>query len=208
MKRLQMFVALVSIPGAVMAQSLGFGVHGNFTLSNLPGPTVEGSRSLQDAYGTGIGGGAHLDVSLVMVSFRLSGDYMKYSLDEEKFRSFYADVFGGAVSQIAVDGGGLSIFSLSANGKMNILPLPIVTPYLTGGVGLAWLSTDEAKTSIAGVAGRTFPSSSSGGKTSLNLGVGADINLGVALFVEAKYVWILTDGGKSSYVPVTIGVTF
>jgi opacity protein-like surface antigen len=112
------------------------------------------------------------------------------------------------VSQLNIEGGGLRILSVSANGKLNIAPIPLITPYVTGGVGLAWLTLDETKTSIAGVAGRTFPSGSQGGKTTFNIGAGADISFGVDLFVEARYVWILTDGAKSTYVPVTVGVTF
>ncbi len=212
MKQSLFLVCMLFAVGTLVAQPLApkfsFGVHGNFTMSNLPGPAVSGSASLKDAYGAGWGGGAHLDVSLLMFGFRLSGDYMKYSLDEDRFRSSYAGVFGGAVNQISINGGGLSIFSLNANGKWNILPLPVVTPYLTGGVGLAWLSVDETKTSISGVAGNTFPSRSEGGKTSLNLGAGADLSLGLTLFVEVKYVWILTEGETSTYVPVTLGVTF
>jgi hypothetical protein len=33
-----------------------------------------------------LGGGAHLDLGLPGLSLRLSGDYLKYSLDEERFR--------------------------------------------------------------------------------------------------------------------------
>lgn len=91
---------------------------------------------------------------------------------------------------------------------MGVLPLPVVRPYLTGGAGLAWLSVEGTKTSIAGVPGRTFPSSRQSAKTSLSLGAGADLSLGVTLFVEARYVWIFTEGETSTYVPVTLGVTF
>jgi opacity protein-like surface antigen len=198
----------ISDPVSAVAPKIRFGIHGNFTVSDLPGPDVAGSKALKDAYGTGWGGGAHLDLSLMMFSFRLSGDYMTYALDEDRFRAAYEETFGPAVSQLNIGGGGLNIFSVTASGKMSLAPLPIVTPYLTGGVGLAWLNLDETTTSIAGVAGRTFPSASQGGKTTLSVGAGADIGIGIDLFIEARYVWILTDAEKSTYVPVTVGITF
>ena len=187
---------------------VGFGVHGNFTLGSLPGPAIVGSESLKDAYGPGWGGGVHLDLGLAGLSLRLSGDYLKYSLDEGRFRDSYAGVFGGAVDQISVQGGGLGITSASANAKVAVMPLPVVRPYVTGGVGLAWLSMDETRTSIAGEPGRTFPATTQSGKKSFNVGAGADLDVGIKLFVEARYVWILTEGQRSTYVPVALGVTF
>jgi opacity protein-like surface antigen len=212
------FLALISMLGVVGVSTgaplgpaipkVGFGVHGNFSLGNLPGPAIDGTKSLSDAYGPGLGGGAHLDLGLPGLSLRLSGDYLKYSLDEARFRGSYADVFGKAVDQISIQGGGLGIKSVSANAKIAVMPLPVVRPYVTGGAGLAWLSVDETRTSIAGVPGNTFPAITQNGKKSFNLGAGADLEIGIKLFVEARYVWILTDGEKSTYVPVAIGVTF
>jgi opacity protein-like surface antigen len=218
MKRICTVMALLLVAGAAQSQigdpvsalapKVRFGIHGNFTLSNLPGPQITGAKAMTDAYGTGWGAGAHIDLSFLMFSFRLSGDYLTYSLDVDRFRHAYEETFGSAVSQINIDGGGLRIFSVSANGKLNILPVPLVTPYVTGGVGLAWLTLDETTTSIAGVRGRTFPSGSQGGKTTFNIGAGADISLGVDFFVEVRHVWIVTDGENSTYVPVTVGITF
>ena len=190
------------------APKVGFGVHGNFTLGKLPGPAIAGSQPLEDAYGPGLGGGVHLDFGLPGLSLRLSGDYVRYALDETRFRDSYVGVFGGAVSQLSIDGGALSIKSASANAKLAVMPLPIVEPYVTGGIGLAWLNRDETRTSIAGVAGRTFPATTQDGKTLFDVGAGADLDLGLKLFVEARYVWILTEGEKSTYVPVILGVTF
>jgi opacity protein-like surface antigen len=91
---------------------------------------------------------------------------------------------------------------------MPILPLPIVTPYITGGIGLAWVNRDEVTTSITGFPGNKFPSSSQSGKTSIAVGAGVDLKLGINLFLEVKYAWIFTDVATSTYVPVTVGVTF
>jgi opacity protein-like surface antigen len=197
----------LSLPAAAMGPGVALGAHANFTLSNFPGPATAGATSLKDAYGMGIGGGIHLDVNLVLLSVRLSGDYIHFALDQDKFREAFRPVFGNAVSQISIDGGGLGIYALNANGKMPIIPLPVLTPYLTGGVGLAWLSRDQVTTSIAGVSGGSTPSATQSARTSINIGAGVDLHVGITLFVEAKYAWIFTEGESSTYVPVTIGVT-
>jgi opacity protein-like surface antigen len=215
MRHLLALVSLLLVVGESAAAPLGsvtpkvgFGVHGDFSLGSLPGPAIQGTKALKDAYGPGLGGGAHLDVGLPGLSLRLSGDYVRYSLDETQFRGTYADVFGQAASQISIQGGGLGITSVSANAKVAVMPLPVVRPYVTGGAGLAWLSVAETRTSIAGVPGNTFAAINQSAKPSFNVGAGADLEIGIKLFVEARYVWILTEGEKSTYVPVALGVTF
>lgn len=212
------FLALVSLlflvsvsaaaPGGSATPKVGFGVHGNFSLGNLPGPTMVGSLPLKDAYGSGLGGGAHLDLGLPGLSLRLSGDYLKYSLDESRVRDSRPDLFPLLSDRTSVQGGGLGIRSASANVKVAVMPLPVVRPYVTGGVGLAWLSVAETRTFRNDVLGGVFPATTQNGKKSYNIGVGADLEIGIKLFAEARYVWILTEGEKSTYVPVAVGVTF
>ena len=205
-------LCVVGVPAAAPLGSatpkVGFGLHGNFTQGSLPGPKIDGTKSLSDAYGPGLGGGAHLDFGLPGLSLRLSGDYLKYSLDEERFRGPYVALFGGAADQISVQGGGLGIMSASANVKVAVMPLPVVRPYVTGGAGLAWLSVAEARTFLYCVLAGMSPATTQNGKQTFNVGAGADLDVGIKLFVEARYVWILTEGEKSTYVPVAIGVTF
>ena len=201
--------ALIAPSAMALGPSFGFGVHADFTSSKFPGPSVSGvNQQIGSAYGTGLGGGVHIDANLMVVSFRLSADYLHYSIDEGKFRDSFRPLFGSAADQMSISGGGLSIFSLTANGKMPLLPLPLITPYATGGIGLAWLSRDAVTTSITGFPGATFPSSTQGGKTTVDVGLGVDLKIGIALFLEVKYAWIFTDVATSTYVPVTVGVTF
>ena len=215
MRHLFALVSLLFIVGVSAAAPLGpaapkvgFGVHGNFTQGSLPGPKIDGTTALADAYGPGLGGGVHLDFGLPGLSLRLSGDYLRYSLEERWFRDPYVALFGEAAKVISVRGGGLKIMSASANAKVAVMPLPVVRPYITGGAGLAWFSVAETRTSIADAPGRTFPGTTQNGKPTFNVGAGADLDVGIKLFVEARYVWILTEGEKSTYVPVAIGVTF
>ena len=203
-----MVLIVLSSTALALGPGVGFGVHGNFSNSNFPGPAITGATQLKDSYGIGYGGGVHMDVHLTVFSFRVSGDYLHFSIDQEKFRDAFRPTFGNAVSQLSIDGGGLGIYTVSVNGKMGILPLPVVSPYITGGIGLAWLSRDEIKTSIAGAPGTTIPSGTQNSKTTASVGVGVDFKLGVSLYIEAKYAWISTDVENSTYFPVTVGVTF
>ncbi len=204
-------IALASVSTDALALGPGFefGVHANFTSSNFPGPSVSGTnQQISSAYGAGWGGGVHADANLMVFSFRLSADYIHYAIDESKFRDSFRPFLGGIVDQLSINGGGLGIVSVSINGKMPVLPLPVITPYLTGGVGLAWLTRDQVTTSLPGITGATIPSATQGGKTAVDVGLGVDVKIGIKLFLEVKYAWIFTDVNTSTYVPVTIGVTF
>jgi opacity protein-like surface antigen len=215
MRRLLALVSLLCAANVSTAAPLGptipkvgFGVHGNFSLGNLPGPTIDGTKSLKDAYGPGLGGGVHLDLGLPGLALRLSGDYLKYSLDESRIRDSRPDLFPLLTDRTSVKGGALGILSVSANAKVAVMPLPVVRPYVTGGVGLAWLSVAETRTFRNDELGGVFPATTQNGKQSFNLGAGVDLELGIKLFAEARYVWILTEGERSTYVPVAFGVTF
>jgi opacity protein-like surface antigen len=215
MKRILLAGALLIALAAVSSRALAlgpgfaFGVHANFTSSSFPGPSTSGlNQQINSAYGVGWGGGVHVDANLMLFSVRLTGDYIHYAIDETKFRDSFRSLFGSAADQMSVSGGGLGIVTIAVNGKMPILPLPIVTPYITGGIGLAWVNRDEVTTSITGFPGNKFPSSSQSGKTSIAVGAGVDLKLGINLFLEVKYAWIFTDVATSTYVPVTVGVTF
>ncbi len=192
-----------------LAPSVGFGVQADLTNANFPGPNINGSNALKDVYGAGFGGGIHLDVAFAMLSLRLSGDYLKFSPDNSKYQQALASVIGTAANQFSVSGGGISMISGNLNAKMSILPLPIVKPYLTGGIGLARLSVDDASIMQNGAASTLqIPGFSSGTQASFNIGAGVDLSIGVTLFLEAKYTWVMTDPNTSTLIPVQIGITF
>jgi len=191
-----------------LAPSVNFGVHANFMNANFPGPQINGATALKDVYGAGFGGGLHLDVQLAMVSFRISGDYLSFSPDNDKYRQGLEGIIGTAAGQFSVDGGGITMLSGNLNAKMAILPLPVVKPYLTGGIGLARLSVDDARVMQNGIETKAYGGFSSETCTAWNLGAGVDLSIGVTLFLEVKYMWIVTEPETSTLVPVTIGVTF
>jgi opacity protein-like surface antigen len=191
-----------------LAPSVNFGVHANFMNANFPGPQVQGTTALKDVYGAGFGGGVHLDVQLAMISFRVSGDYLSFSPDNDKYQKALEGIIGTAAGQFKVEGGGITMWSGNINAKMAILPLPIIKPYMTAGVGLSRLSVDEAKIIQGGTQTKAYAGFSSETKTAWNVGAGVDLSIGVTLFLEVKYVWVMTDPETSTLVPVTIGVTF
>ena len=204
MKRSLLVVAMVTFLAAgVSAQvSLGWGVHGNYAMLDVSG-------QLSSVYGSGAGGGAHIDVDLMMITLRFSGDYVTFSPDQDKYRSELAQLFGNAATGYSIDGGNISILSVNANAKWTLLPIPVVSPYLTGGIGLAQLSSGDLTVKYNGAAVGGFPKVNGETKTAVNIGAGVDLKFGgIALYAEAKYTWILTEGNSTKYIPISIGITF
>jgi hypothetical protein len=108
---------------------------------------------------------------------------------------------GEAMFQRLPGGGGMDDFDqvwVTANGRFDVLPLPLLGAYVTGGVGL-YSSTFNAQ---HGVTGDRVTS------TGVNAGVGADINmLMVRPFIEVRYHRVLTDPARA-FLPITFGVYF
>ncbi len=181
--------------------SVGFGAH-------LNAANISVNGTMKDVYGLGIGGGAHLDVNLAMLAFRLSADYINFSPDIDKYRTVLQPYVGSSASQYSISGGKISIISANANLKVNILPLPLLTPYATGGLGVVRMSADSYTVTQNGTPVLNAPGFEPTTNSSANLGVGADLSVGITLFIEAKYTWIFASGGTSTYIPVSIGVTF
>ena len=216
MRAFSLLAAVLCLATAAVAQpvvgafvpSVNFGAHVNLTNSNFPGPTINGSTALQDVYGAGFGGGVHLDIQLAMLSLRISGDYLSFSPDNDEYQKGLQNLIGSAATQFTIEGGGLTMWSGNLNAKMAILPLPVIKPYLTGGVGFASLNVADAKVMQNGVETKAYPGFPSVTKTAWNVGAGVDLSIGVTLFLEVKYVWVMTDPETSTLFPVTIGITF
>jgi len=204
MKRTVLVAAIITFltAGASAQVSLGWGIHGNYAQLDVSG-------QLGSVYGNGLGGGAHLDVNLMMITLRFSGDYVTFSPDQDKYRNELAQLLGNAAPGYSIDGGNINILSVNANAKWTLLPIPVVSPYLTGGIGLAQLSTGDLTVKYNGSAVGGFPKVEGETKTAVNVGAGVDLKLGgIALFAEAKYTWILTQGNSTKYIPISVGITF
>ena len=198
------------------AQGLRFGVQGDFVNFNLGVAqtnvqipqvgSLDVSSLVKDIYGLGYGGGIHFDVDLGLVAFRLSGDYVMLSPDKAKYQS----LLGPLGSQVTIDGGRIDIYSANLNLKFNILPLPVIHVYVTGGGGFVDIKMNDATLSLGTFKLATVKAFDTQTKPTLNAGAGVDIKLGpVALFAELKVNFIMTTGKTSSEVPLaTVGLTF
>ena len=207
MKRLTLCCALLIAISLTAQSQVRFGIQGDFTNMNVKG---QGSTDVSEIYGLGIGGGAHFDVNLGPLALRLSGDYVFLTPDQDKYRALIAKFLGSAASGFTIDGGRIDVISGNLNLKLDLLPLPLIHIYATGGGGLVRMSVTEATVKFNGAPITTFPKMDSQTKPSVNAGAGVDLGLGgLTLFGEVKIVWIMTEGQTSTQVPLaTVGLTF
>jgi opacity protein-like surface antigen len=207
---------LVAFTGSARAQGVGFGVQGDFVNFNLGVAsanvqipqvgTLDVSSLVTSIYGLGYGGGIHFDLNLGLLAFRLSGDYIMLSPDKQKYQS----LLGPLGSQVTIDGGRIDIYSGNLNLKINILPLPVIHVYVTGGAGFVDIKMNDATLSLGAFKLATVKAFDTQTKPTLNAGAGVDLKLGpIALFAELKVNFIMTTGKTSSEVPLaTVGLTF
>ncbi|HXF99938.1 MAG TPA: outer membrane beta-barrel protein [Bacteroidota bacterium] len=204
MKKLAIIAAtlLVSSSTLLAASPVRFGLQATGANINVPKP-------MNEIYGFGYGGGVHIDFNLpVLLSFRLQGDYVRFSADQSKYQQLLASLVGGTVaSDFSIEGGAISVWSVYANVKSSFLPLPLISPYITGGAGIANLSSADATVKYQGQPLGGVPGVSGESKFSANLGAGVDLKIGIELYLEARYTWIFTSGETSTYVPISIGIT-
>jgi hypothetical protein len=86
----------------------------------------------------------------------------------------------------------------AVNGRLDLLPLPLIGAYVTAGGGLY---------SSRFPSGTTTPTSRST-DPGINVGVGAELNLFVLRsFVEVRYHRVMTDPARA-FIPVTVGLYF
>lgn len=201
------------------AQSVDFGVHGNFLNLNLPSDVTEfagvstpsnvQALALKEVYGIGYGGGIHLNIGTPILSIRISGDYNTLTPDNEKFKSYLATILGPLAASASVEGGRITVIAGDANLRLNILPLPVVKPYVTGGIGLANVKADDVKVKI-GTLQYSDALIEKQTVMTLNGGVGVDLALGaIALYGEVRVVAFFLEPKTATYLPIgTVGVTF
>jgi hypothetical protein len=97
-------------------------------------------------------------------------------------------------------GGGADFNQLfgTVNGRVGLLPIPLLSAYATAGAGL-YSSSFAGAGAAAGE--RTVD-------TGINAGVGARVNLIVVRpFIEARYHRVLTDPARG-FIPISVGVFF
>jgi hypothetical protein len=206
MKRILLVLSTVTLFSSLSfaAGLMGFGVQAT-------GGAISVADPFKEVYSGGFGGGAHLDINLpVIFSIRVSGDYVVFSPDAEKYKAVLATLSqqaGYVASGFTIDGGKINILAFSANAKLG-LPTPFLSPYLTAGVGSASFSGGDLSVKYNGVPLGSTPGVTTETVFSTNFGVGADLNLIITLYLEAKYTIAFTQGSSSSFVLASLGVTF
>lgn len=100
------------------------------------------------------------------------------------------------MNQFNVTGGKTRIFDVTGNVMYSMIPTPLVKPYLIGGLG--FYSSHIVGSSDLG-----------SNDIGVNVGAGAKLSL-IALngFVDARYHHVFTSGKATSFIPVSIGITF
>ena len=217
MKKLMLCCLVLIVISASSQAQVKFGIQGdvtNFTVGNIGNAgsvsTGDLTSSLQDIYGLGFGGGVHLDINLLILKIRVSGDYLTLSPDKGKYSALLQKYLGAGAAGITIDGGRFNIWSGSANVILPIIPLPIISVYVTGGVGVVNLTMSDVTVTFNGAKLTSFPGLASQTKPSVNAGAGVNLSLGgISLFGELKVMWIFTDPKTSTAVPFgTVGLTF
>jgi opacity protein-like surface antigen len=186
MKRVALlFLVFMTSTTAFSAGMFGFGAQANYANLNVPEP-------LKSAYGSGFGGGLHVDFRFGIASIRVNGDYISFGADQSALQDLIFNEAGGenagvVKSALSVDGGRIGILSFGANGKLG-LPHVAVSPYAIVGLGSATLSMSDLHVSYQGAPVSGISASETKTKFMVNAGAGVDFSLGgLALFVEAKY---------------------
>lgn len=172
------------------------------------GASVNFEKPLDEIYKQGFGGGAHLDFDFSggVGGLRFFGDYILFSPDLDKFKSLLVQSGGGTAADYKLEGGDLTMINFGANLKLGTPPKGF-SVYATGGAGGTALSLSKFKVTYGGSTQESEPVKTET-KFSANAGAGVELNLGIILYLEAKYTWIFTEGKTSTFIPVSIGVTF
>ena len=208
MKRLVLVLVLLAVAASSSPAQLSFGggAHTNLAFTSFPRPANE-------FYGLGYGGGVHADLNILpFLSTRLSADYSTFSSDKAKLKGLFTvrDRNGNLTNNFTVEGMNVAVIGVMANVLGKIPTGSAFRPYGLVGFGLQILSNSDLNVVVDG---ETIPVEKAAATTTnfgLNFGAGVDFALGhrTSLFLESKYTLMFTSGESSSYIPVTVGVSF
>ncbi|MGH7647233.1 MAG: outer membrane beta-barrel protein [Gemmatimonadaceae bacterium] len=177
-----LMLAGAAVPQAQIASPVGFGVVGG---------TTSPSGNLKDVTSSGWHAGAFVELKLpvVPIGFRLEGAW--HELGSKNGMSDSPRILAGTL-----------------NVTYTVLPLPVIKPYLIGGVGEYNVRSLQDPAPL-GLSGAPNPGEITRSAFGINVGAGVRLQLpGFAAFVEARWHDIHTSGTNARMVPVSIGLRF
>ena len=100
--------------------------------------------------------------------------------------------------------GNVNLIGGSIDARLS-LPVPLVTPYLIGGVGYYRQSVEQ---DVSGVVGEARDIDASNRETGYNVGAGVQLPTPIVrLFAEARW-YSVRSSPRQNFVPVTVGIRF
>jgi hypothetical protein len=172
-------VFLAATAGLALASATPPAAQAQVNLGVAGGPVSPVGR-LADVVNAGFHGGVVVELGIPLLPFGVRADAMFQRLPGAAGGADFNQLFG------------------TVNGRVGLLPIPLLSAYATAGAGLY-------SSSFAG------GGAADGGRsvdTGLNAGVGARVNLiFVRPFIEARYHRVLTDPARD-FIPISVGVFF
>ncbi|HEX6808325.1 MAG TPA: outer membrane beta-barrel protein [Gemmatimonadaceae bacterium] len=162
----------------------------------LVGGTSSPAGRLSDLANSGWHAGAFIELNLpvVPVGFRLEGAW----------HQFHDKPFAGTTGTT-----GARIVAITLNATYAVLPLPIVKPYVIGGVGEYSVRTTSPAPLPPSQGVRSDFQTTTETKFGINVGAGVRVQVAsFAVFVEARWHDINTSGSNAQMIPVSIGLRF
>lgn len=159
------------------------------------GPDVFSDRAT-----LGFGGGLGLAMQMVpRVGVQLSVEYTTFGADENGLRRVY-----GQAEDVGVIGGEISLLYAAATVRVDVVRLPAIQAYVSGGAGFFRYAPDQVQFDNVIYKRET---ENTGG---FHGGIGVDVPVGslINVFADATYVVGATEGESTAYLPLRLGLIF
>jgi hypothetical protein len=169
----------VAIAALALAMTTAPAAQAQVNLGVAGGP-VSPVGGLGDVVNAGFHGGVVIDLGIPVLPFGVRADAMYQRLPGTAGGDDFNQLFG------------------TVNGRVGLIPIPLLSAYATAGAGLYSSSFAGDRTTDNG---RSVD-------TGINAGVGARINLVfVRPFIEARYHRVLAEPARA-FIPITAGIFF
>ncbi|HOP06972.1 MAG TPA: outer membrane beta-barrel protein [candidate division Zixibacteria bacterium] len=158
------------------------------------------------SFGGGVGFQQSANMELKAMLF-----YNKFDVDEDGMIEEIEEAYGIDASGLEIDGGEMTAIEIMGVFKYSLgLPEAPARPYLLGSVGITAMKVAEATISYGSEYGSETTPETTESKLSFGVGGGVDIKIGAttALFAEAQYMYVSTEGDAITYLPIRGGIKF